>query len=105
MPALPYLRPLAVCSVAFFALTPAFAATLNATARDAGGKGVAGVIMTVRDANGTQGAQRPTNEQGVATFATIAPGHYTVQSDRTTAVAGPRPVDVTEAEAAVVAFV
>ncbi|HEX3633458.1 MAG TPA: TonB-dependent receptor [Casimicrobiaceae bacterium] len=86
-------------------MTPALAATLNATARDTGGKGVAGVIITVRDASGTQVAQRPTDDQGVATFANIAPGHYTIQSDRTATVAGPRPVDVTEAEPAAVAFV
>ena len=105
MLALRYLRPLAVCSAAFLALTPALAATLNATAKDAAGKGVAGVVVTLRDSKGTRVGQQATNDQGVATFANIAPGHYTVQSDRTTATPGPIPVDVIEARAAVIAFV
>jgi outer membrane receptor protein involved in Fe transport len=105
MLALRYLRPLAVCSAAFLALTPAIAATLNATAKDTAGKPVTGVVMTLRGADGAQIGQQPTNDQGVVTFANIAPGSYTVQSDRTTMISGPRPVEVIEAQAAVVAFV
>ena len=62
--------------------------------------GVAGVVMTLRDSDGTQIGQQPTNDQGLATFANIAPGRYTVQSDRTTTIPGHPRVDVIEAEAA-----
>ena len=41
----------------------------------------------------------------MATFANIASGHYTVQSDITTTTPGPRPIDVIEGTAAVMAFV
>ena len=105
MLALRYLRPLAVCSAAFLSVTNALAATLNATAKDASGKPAPGVVMTLRAGNGAQIGQQPTNDQGVATFANIAPGRYSVQSDRTTTIPGPRPVEVIEAEAAVVAFI
>ncbi len=105
MLALRYLRSLAVCSAAFLALTPAVAATLNATAKDSAGKPVPGVVMTLRGGDGVQIGQQPTNDQGLATFANIAPGRYTVQSDRTTTIPGPRAVDVSDAETAVVAFV
>jgi outer membrane receptor protein involved in Fe transport len=97
MPKLHALRPLAVCLAACLAVTPALAATINATTKDAGGKAVAGIVITVRDAAGAQVAQQTTDNQGVAIFVNVPSGRYTVQSDRATVTSTAETVDVTAA--------
>src|ERR1700736_2999271 len=91
------LRQLAVCLAACIAMTPAVAATINTIAKDASGKGVAGVVMTLQDANGVQAAQQTTDAQGNATFLDIAPGRCTVRSSKPTTASATRVVDVTNA--------
>jgi outer membrane receptor protein involved in Fe transport len=88
------LRPLAVSLAACLGATPAIAATIHATAEDATGKKVGGVVMTLRDAASRQIAQQTTDARGVATFADVPAGRYTVQSDRVT-TAAPLPLDLT----------
>jgi len=93
------LRPLAVCLVACLAVTPTLAATINATTKDTGGKTVAGIVITLRDAAGAQVAQQTTDNQGVATFVNVPSGRYTVQSDRATTTSTAQIVDITSTPA------
>jgi outer membrane receptor protein involved in Fe transport len=93
------LRPLAVCLVACLAVTPTLAATINATTKDTGGKTVAGIVITLRDAAGAQVAQQTTDNKGVATFVNVPSGRYTVQSDRATATSTAQTVDITSTPA------
>ena len=93
------LRPLAVCLVACLAVTPTLAATINATTKDTGGKTVAGIVITLRDAAGAQVAQQTTDHQGVATFVNVPSGRYTVQSDRATTTSTAQTVDITSTPA------
>jgi outer membrane receptor protein involved in Fe transport len=97
MPKLHALRPLAVCLAACLAVTPALAATINATTTDAGGKAVAGIVVTLRDTAGAQVAQQTTDNQGVATFVNVPSGRYTVQTDRATTTSTAQTVDVSSA--------
>jgi outer membrane receptor protein involved in Fe transport len=91
------LRLLAVCAIAFLAVPPVIAATLNGTAKDASGKPAAGVVITLRDAGGHQISQQTTDAQGLATFAGIPAGRYTVQSDGTTASPVTQTVEINDA--------
>jgi len=93
------LRPLAVCLVACLTVTPTLAATINATTKDTGGKTVAGIVITLRDAAGAQVAQQTTDNQGVATFVNVPSGRYTVQSDRATTTSTAQIVDITSTPA------
>ena len=93
------LRPRAVCLVACLAVTPTLAATINTTTKDAGGKAVAGIVITLRDAAGAQVAQQTTDNQGVATFVNVPSGRYTVQSDRATTTSTAQTVDITSTPA------
>jgi outer membrane receptor protein involved in Fe transport len=97
MPKLHALRPLAVCLAACLAVTPTLAATINTTTKDAGGKAVAGIVITLRDAAGAQVGQQTTDNRGVATFANVASGLYTVQSSTATTTSTAQTVDVTTA--------
>ena len=91
------LRRVAVCLAACLAVTPAIAATINTTAKDAGGKTVAGVVITLRDAAGAQIAQQTTDSQGIAIFINVPSGRYTVQSNTATTTSSAQVVDVTDA--------
>src|ERR1700674_617325 len=97
MPNLRSLRPLAVCLAACLGVTPVLAATINATTKDAGGKPVAGVLTTLRDATGNQVGQQTTDAQGLATFANVPPGRYMIQSSKATATPATQAVEVTDA--------
>src|ERR1700694_5986378 len=97
MPNLRSLRPLAVCLAACLAVTPVLAATLNTTTKDAGGKPVAGVLTTLRDAAGNQVGQQTTDAQGLATFANVPVGRYIIQSGRGTTTPATQAVEVTDA--------
>ena len=97
MPNLRPLRPLAVCLASCLALTPVLASTINTTTKDAGGKPVAGVLMTLRDAAGNQVGQQTTDAQGLATFANVPAGRYIIQSSRGTTTPATQAVDVTDA--------
>ena len=97
MPKLHTLRPLAVCLAACLAVTPTLAATINTTTKDADGKAVAGIVITLRDAAGAQVAQQTTDDQGVATFVNVPSGRYTVQSNKATTSSTAQTVDVTAA--------
>src|ERR1700687_4134061 len=103
MPNLRSLRPLAVCLAACLATTPVLAATINATTKDAGGKPVAGVLTTLRDAAGNQLRQQTTDAQGLATFANVPVGRYVIQSSRGTAAPATLTVEVTDAPTVAVA--
>ena len=97
MPNLRSLRPLAVCLAACLAITPVLAATINTTTKDAGGKPVAGVVITLRDATGNQVGQRTTDAQGLATFTNVPAGRYVIQSSKATAPPAAQTVEVTDA--------
>src|ERR1700687_1960438 len=97
MPNLRSLRPLAVCLAACLATTPVLAATVNTTTKDAGGKPVAGVLMTLRDAAGNQVGQQTTDAQGLATFANVPAGRYIIQSSKATSTPATQTVEVTDA--------
>ena len=97
MPNFRSLRPLAVCLVACLAATPVLAATINTTTKDAGGKPVAGVLTTLRDAAGNQLGQQTTDAQGLATFANVPAGRYIIQSSKGTATPATQAVEVTDA--------
>src|SRR5690348_12587350 len=75
------LRPMVVSIGAFLAATPVVAATIRATAEDASGKKVAGVVLTLRDAADRQVSQRTTDATGVATFVDVPGGRYTLRND------------------------
>ncbi|TMG97741.1 MAG: hypothetical protein E6H69_12640, partial [Betaproteobacteria bacterium] len=97
MPNFGSLRPLAVCLAACLAVAPVLAATINTTTKDAGGKPVAGVLITLRDAAGNQIGQQTTDAQGLATFANIPAGRYIIQSSKATATPATQAVEVTDA--------
>src|SRR6202022_103386 len=97
MPKLRSLRPLAVCLAACLAITPVVAATVNTTTKDAGGKPVAGVLTTLRDAAGNQVGQQTTDAQGLATFANVPAGRYIIESSKATAPPATQTVEVTDA--------
>jgi outer membrane receptor protein involved in Fe transport len=105
MPKLHALRPVAVCLAACLAVTPTLAATINTTTKDAGGKAVAGIVITLRDAAGAQIAQQTTDNQGIATFVNVPSGRYTVQGNRATTTSTAQTVDVTAAPAVSVTIV
>ena len=89
---------LSVC-LAFHA---ACAATINASARDGSGKPLAGVLLAVQDASGKPIAQQPTDDNGVARFADLPAGRYTVSS---ATAAASQNVEVAENAVADVALV
>lgn len=97
MPNFCSLRPLAVCLAACLAVTPVLAATVNTTTKDTGGKPVAGVLITLRDAAGNQVGQQTTDAQGLATFANVPAGRYIIQSGKATATPATQAVEVTDA--------
>src|ERR1700687_903661 len=97
MPSFLSLRPWAVCLAACVAVTPALAATINTTTKNAGGKPVAGVLTTLRDAAGNQVGQRTTDAQGLATFTNVPAGRYVIQSSKGTATPATQTVEVTDA--------
>jgi len=89
---------LAACLAASLFVANAFAATIHATVKDSSGKFVSGVAVTLLDSNGKQVAAQTTDVKGVARFADIPAGHYTVASGD----ARSTPVDVAQdAEVAV----
>lgn len=96
------LRPLAVCIAACLATTPLIAATINSTTRDASGKPVAGVLLTLRDAGGNQVAQQTSDAKGAATFANVPPGSYVLESSGTTAPLVRQAIDVVDGPPVVV---
>lgn len=85
MPQLHALRRLAVSLAACFAITPAIAATVHATAQDGTGRPAVGVALTLRDSANRQIAQQTTDDAGAATFVDVPAGRYTIESDRMTA--------------------
>src|SRR6202158_6529841 len=97
MPNLRSLRPLAVCLAACLATTPVLAATINTTTKNAGGKPVAGVLTTLRDAAGNQVGQRTTDAQGLATFANVPAGRYVIPSSKGNATPATQTGEVTDA--------
>jgi len=97
MPRTQVLRPLAICLAACIAAVPALAANLNSMVKDATGKPVAGVVITLKDAAGNQVAQQTTDAQGVAAFENIPAGRYTLRSDRPTVTPVIQPVAITDA--------
>ena len=97
MPKTQVLRPLAVCLAACITAVPALAANLNSMVKDATGKPVAGVVITLQDAAGNQVAQQTTDAQGVAAFENIPAGRYTLRSDRPTVTPVIQPVAITDA--------
>ncbi|HEV3239764.1 MAG TPA: TonB-dependent receptor [Casimicrobiaceae bacterium] len=80
MPKLRALWPLAACVIASMAVTPLLAATLVGRFQDSAGNPVAGIVITLRAADGHQVAQQTTDPQGLANFADLAPGRYTVEA-------------------------
>ena len=99
MPPIPILRLVAACLLAGLAAAPALAATLNSTVKDASGKPVAGVAVKLLDATGHQVALQTSDTQGLATFADVPAGRYTVQSSGTTTSPVTQIVEVTDTAA------
>src|SRR6202158_5480455 len=97
MPSFLSLRPWAVCLAACVAVTPALASTVNTTTKDAGGKPVAGVVITLRNAAGNQVGQQTTDAQGLATFTNVPAGRYIIESSKATATPATQAVEVTDA--------
>ena len=96
------LRRSALCVVACVAVHAASAATINTSTKDASGKLLAGVVVSLQDASGKQVAQQTTDNKGVARFADVPAGRYTVTSGTATAT---QSVDVTSSAAADVTLV
>ena len=95
-------RRSALCVAACVAVHAASAATINTTAKNSSGKLLTGVIVVLQDAAGKQVAQHTTDNNGVARFADIPAGRYTVTSGTATAT---QSVDVTSSAAADVTLV
>ena len=85
----------AFCAAAFLFIDAATAATINASAKDATGKLIAGVLVSLQDASGQRIAQQSTNDGGIARFTDVPAGRYTVISDRSAAASASQAVDVT----------
>jgi outer membrane receptor protein involved in Fe transport len=92
----------ALCVVACLVVHAASAATINASAKDSSGKLLTGVVVVLQDASGKQVAQQTTDNNGVARFADIPAGRYTVTSGSGTAT---QSVDVASSAAANVTLV
>ena len=92
----------ALCIATCVAVQAASAATINASAKDASGKLLPGVVVALQDASGKPIAQQTTDDKGIARFRDIPPGRYTVASGTATAT---QSVDVTASAAADVALV
>src|SRR5258708_2581782 len=99
------LRRSALCVAACIALHAASAATINTSAKDASGKLLPGVFVTLQDGSGKEVARQTTDNSGVARFTDIPAGRYTVTSGRSAATAAAQSVDVTETATATVALV
>jgi len=78
MPMLPSLQPWAVALAACVFTTPLLAATINATVKDPAGKAAAGLVLTLRNAEGKEVAQQTTDSLGIAKFGNLPAGHYTI---------------------------
>jgi outer membrane receptor protein involved in Fe transport len=96
MPKLSLPRLSAAGALACLVATPVLPATLNSAVKDASGKPLAGVVVTLLDATGRQVARQTTDAQGLAAFANVPAGRYTLQGPATTNTAT-QTVEVTDA--------
>ena len=88
------LRRSALCVATCIALHAASAATINSSAKDASGKPAAGVLITLQVESGKQVAQKSTDTNGVARFADLPAGRYTLTGSGPATSAAPQDVEV-----------
>ena len=80
MPTISPLRPLALCLGLLFATAVANAATITASLTDKAGKPIPDTPVTLTDDQGHAAATANTNAAGVAVFANVAAGRYTLSA-------------------------
>ncbi len=80
MPTISPLRPLALCLGLLLATAVANAATITALVTDKAGKPIPNTPVTLSDDQGHAAATAKTNAAGVAVFANVAAGRYTLSA-------------------------
>src|SRR5271169_2833086 len=98
MPTALPLRPLVLCLVLLFATAVANAATITASVTDKTGKPIANTPVTLSDDQGHAATTVKTNAAGVAVFANVAAGRYTLSAVPTKGAAVEQSVSVAAAD-------